>query len=258
MIQQDAGRMAEGNGSNGESKTWDRVAALYQPLPARAETLRRVPETPGADEEPWDVVISSLATDEHAALQAIGERFGIPFESEPRAEDSAEAFYERIPPSAARRHLIAGLRREGRHMIVATAAPLQPMAFTILERSLGMPVQFVLTPRGAVGNINRGYEQRQDLVTEIVEDMPLDESAMESVASSLTGATDLLQLARQTPVIRLVNMILFEALRRRASDVHIHPMENRLVIRLRVDGMLVDAFSPRSASRPRSARASRS
>jgi general secretion pathway protein E len=96
-----------------------------------------------------------------------------------------------------------------------------------------------------VGNlINRGYEQRQDLVTEIVEDMPLNEQEIERTASSLSQATDLMQLARQTPVIRLVNMILFEALRRRASDIHIQPLENKLVIRFRIDGMLIDAFSP--------------
>jgi len=81
-------------------------------------------------------------------------------------------------------------------------------------------------------------------VTEIVEDLPLDESAIQSAASSLTQATDLLQLARQTPVIRLVNMILFEALRRRASDIHIQPLETKLLIRFRVDGMLIDAFYP--------------
>jgi general secretion pathway protein E len=108
-----------------------------------------------------------------------------------------------------------------------------------------MPIRLVLSPRGAVGNlINRGYEQRQDLVTEIIEEMPLDERAIASAAGSVGQSTDLLQLARQTPVIRLVNMILFEALRRRASDIHVQPTETRLVIRFRIDGMLVDAFSP--------------
>jgi general secretion pathway protein E len=108
-----------------------------------------------------------------------------------------------------------------------------------------MPIRLILAPRAIVGDvINRGYEQRQDLVAEIVEDMPLDDRAIESAASSLANATDLLQLARQTPVIRLVNMILFEALRRRASDVHIQPLETKLVIRFRIDGMLLDAYSP--------------
>jgi len=122
---------------------------------------------------------------------------------------------------------------------------MQPSVFQMLEERLGMPVRLVLSPRGAVaGLINRGYEQQGDLVTEIVDEMPFDESAIASAAGSITQGNDLLAMARQTPVIRLVNMILFEAIRRRASDVHIHPEENRLVIRYRVDGMLVDAFSP--------------
>jgi general secretion pathway protein E len=117
--------------------------------------------------------------------------------------------------------------------------------FSRIEENLGLPLKIVLSPRAGVANlINRGYEQRQDLVTEIIEEMPLDEAAIATAAGSIGQATDLLQLARQTPVIRLVNMILFEALRRRASDIHVHPLETRLVIRFRIDGMLLDAFSP--------------
>jgi len=134
---------------------------------------------------------------------------------------------------------------DGRTMTVVTSQPMQPAVFAAVERLLGMPIQIVLSPRAQVANlINRGYEQKQDLVTEIVEDIPLDEQAMQTAAGSIGNATDLLQLARQTPVIRLVNMILFEALRRRASDIHIHPLEGKLLIRFRVDGMLIDAFSP--------------
>ena len=233
---------APGNGSAERAR---RVASLFRPLPLRPEQVLAFPTTPGADEEPWDVLLTASATDETSGLTALAERYGLPFEPEPRLEESSERFYERVPASAARRHLVAGLRSDGRTLTVATAAPLQPAAFSVLERLVGLPVEFVLAPRAAVGNlINRGYEQRQDLVTEIVDDMPLDESAIESAASSLSGATDLLQLARQTPVIRLVNMILFEALRRRASDIHIQPLESKLLIRFRVDGMLVDAFSP--------------
>ncbi len=222
-----------------------RVANLFSSLNLTPEQLRQIQSTPGTDEEPWDVLLSTTAVDEHAALQALATQYGMPYESEPRADDSAERFYERIPADAARRHQLAGLGTDGHVMRIATAQPLQPTTFTMIERMLGMPVDITLAPRAAVTNlINRGYEKKQDLVTEIVEDIPLDENAIASAASSLTGATDLLQLARQAPVIRLVNMILFEALRRRASDVHIHPLESSLKIRLRVDGMLVDAFSP--------------
>ncbi len=229
----------------GVSPNVARVEALWSPLPVKREHLERFGSLPGAADEPWDVMLQSLALDEQTALEELAARFGLPFDATPKAEESGEQFYERVPVAVARRHQVAGLRRENGSIVVATAQPLQPAAFGMLERAIGLPVHVVLAPRAAVGDlINRGYEQKQDLVTEIVEDIPLDESAIESAASSLAAGTDLMQLARQTPVIRLVNMILFEALRRRASDVHIQPLESGLVIRFRVDGMLVDAFTP--------------
>ncbi len=224
---------------------WSRVGRMMGPLALTPEQLGSFADQPGSDEEPWDLLLSMLAIDEHTGLERLSDRTGLPFIPEPRWQESASRFYEHVPPSMARRHLVAGVASDSRVMTIATAQPMQPAMFTYLEDRLDMPVRLVLSPRAAVADlINRGYEQQQDLVTEIVEEMPLDEQAMESAAGAIGRSTDLLQLARQTPVIRLVNMILFEALRRRASDVHIHPQENKLMIRFRIDGMLVDAFSP--------------
>jgi general secretion pathway protein E len=220
-------------------------------LAPRADQLKAFPDLPGSDSEPWDVLLSLLALDEHTALERLSKRTGLPLQMEPKLQDSASRFYEAVPGSMAREHQVAGLHSDGQVMTIATSQPLQPAVFTVLENRLRMPVRLVLAPRGAVTNlINRGYEQKQDLVTEIVEEMPLDQRAIESAAGSIKDSNDLLQLARQTPVIRLVNMILFEALRRRASDIHVHPMEQKLVIRFRIDGMLVDSFTPPLALAP--------
>jgi len=222
-----------------------RIAKLFGPLAITAEQLRQFPQVDGSDDEPWDVMLSMLALDEHQALELLGKRTGLRYVAEPRHQESASRFYELVPADLARQRLCAGLESDGLTMTVATAQPMQPAVFNMLEDLLSMPIRLVLCPRAGVANLmNRGYEQRQDLVTEIIEEMPLDERAIASAAGSVGQSTDLLQLARQTPVIRLVNMILFEALRRRASDIHVHPQENRLVIRFRIDGMLVDAFSP--------------
>lgn len=229
-----------------DAERFKSMAALFAPLPVRPEQLAGFADMPGADDEPWDVLLSTLGTEEQAALKALAERVGVEFNPEPKSHDSAERFWERIPPAAARQHHTAGLSSDGSTMTIACAQPLQPDVYAILERLLDMPVRIVLCPRAHVGNlINRGYEHQQDLVTEIVEDIPLDQSAIESAAGAVSNkGSDLLSLARQTPVIRLVNMILFEALRRRASDIHIHPLEDTLAIRYRTDGMLVDAFTP--------------
>ncbi|RMH30014.1 MAG: type II secretion system protein GspE [Planctomycetota bacterium] len=222
-----------------------RLAEALRPLPVDADHLRGFGELPGVEEDPWEALLSTVGAEEHAALEAVARRLGLRYLAEPRLEDSSDVFYERVPASMARARLIAGLAVEGGSLVVATSRPMQPDAFDQIERLAGMPVEVVLAPRAQVANlINRGYEQRQGLVEEIVEDIPLDERAFETAAGSIAKGADLLQLARQTPVIRLVNMILFEALRRRASDVHIQPLESALLIRYRVDGLLVDAFSP--------------
>ncbi|MBX3352178.1 MAG: type II/IV secretion system protein [Phycisphaeraceae bacterium] len=218
---------------------------LYGAMQVRDEHLRALASVPGADEEPWDALLSTMGMDEHGALQAIANRCALPFDSEPLSHPSSTAFFEKVPADVARQHQIAGLHTDGKTMTVVTSQPMQPAVFAAVERMLGMPITIVLSPRAQVANlINRGYEQKQDLVTEIVEDIPLDENALQKAAGSIGSGTDLLQLARQTPVIRLVNMILFEALRRRASDIHIHPLDGKLLIRFRVDGMLIDAFTP--------------
>ncbi|QOI99125.1 MAG: type II/IV secretion system protein [Phycisphaeraceae bacterium] len=237
-------------GEGGESpRDLARVAESFGVLRVTPDQVREFRAAEGSDEEPWDSLLSMLAIDEHEGLDLLSKRTGLAFVGEPRLQESAGRFYEHVPVDFARQHHVAGI--EERHdggtpvMVVAAAQPMIPAVFNLVEDYLQGPIRVVLSPRAAVANlINRGYEQRQDLVTEIIEEMPLDESAIQAAAGTAGQATDLLQLARQTPVIRLVNMILFEALRRRASDVHVHPQENRLVIRFRIDGMLVDAFTP--------------
>ncbi|MGD9789734.1 MAG: GspE/PulE family protein [Phycisphaerales bacterium] len=229
----------------GATGDWARIAQLLGPIRLAPEQLAQFPKLEGSDEEPWEVLMGLLALDEHQALDLLSKRTGVPFVAEPRLQDSASRFYEIVPLDVARQFHIAAIDTVGHAFTLATAQPMLPAVFTMLEEMLDAPIRLVFSPRGGVANlINRGYERRQDLVTEIIEEMPLDERAIASVAGLAGQATDLLQLARQTPVIRLVNMILFEALRRRASDVHVHPGETKLIIRFRIDGMLVDAFSP--------------
>ncbi|USN98062.1 MAG: Flp pilus assembly complex ATPase component TadA [Phycisphaeraceae bacterium] len=246
--------MNEANGQHGKggrenaaivADEFASVAEQFGSLGLSADQLRTIATADGGDEHPWDLMIQLMGADEQSALEALAARTGLPFEAEPVLDESGGSFYEHVAPDFARTHMVAGIRVEGGAMTIAVAQPMQPSVFSLIEDRVRMPIELLLAPRAAVASlINRGYERRGDLVEEIVEEMPLDASAIETAAGAVGRQTDLLALARQTPVIRLVNMILFEALRRRASDVHIHPMETRLVIRLRVDGMLVDAFSP--------------
>ncbi|MCR9075936.1 MAG: GspE/PulE family protein [bacterium] len=224
---------------------WKDAARAFGELKLSGDQLRAFASIPGSDDEPWDVLLQTMALDETSALKLLAQRTGLEYIAEPKLSESSSRFYELVDQEDARAQSVACFeRRDGVYMI-ATSRPMQPSVLTMLEDVLDAPINVVLVPRAAVASmINRGFEQRGDLVTEIVEDIPLDQDAIEQAAGAIGKSNDLLAQARQTPVIRLVNMILFEALRRGASDVHVHPMEERLAIRFRVDGMLVDAFAP--------------
>ncbi len=236
----------EGGGGGGLVRArWDRVSEVFGPIRLSPDQLKTFARIDGSDDEPWDVLLQSLALDEASALRLLADRTGLEYRAEPRLTESAARFYELVPADTARQASVAAVDSDEGVFTIATSRPMQPSVYSMLEDLLDAPIRLILSPRAGVANlINRGYEQRGDLVTEIVEDIPLDASAIEKAAGAIGRTTDLLAQARQTPVIRLVNMILFEALRRRASDIHVHPMEDKLVIRFRVDGMLVDAFHP--------------
>lgn len=224
---------------------WGDAARAFGAFGLSKDQLKAFASIEGSEDEPWDVLLQTLAMDETSALKLLAQRTGLRFVKEPKLNESSARYYELIDPDDARSSSVACYEHTNGAFVVATSRPMQPSAMSMLEDTLDSPITVVLTPRAAVASlINRGYEQRGDLVTEIVEDIPLDQDAIEKAAGAIGKSNDLLAQARQTPVIRLVNMILFEALRRGASDVHVHPMEERLSIRLRIDGMLVEAFSP--------------
>src|SRR5687768_9951727 len=110
-----------------------RVAQLFGPLAVSPEQLRQFPQVEGSDEEPWDVLLSMLAMDEHHALELLAKRTGLRFVAEPRGQESASRFYELVPAEVARTRHVAGLESDGTVMSVATAQPMQPATFTMLE-----------------------------------------------------------------------------------------------------------------------------
>ncbi len=77
---------------------------------------------------------------------------------------------------------------------------------------------------------------------EIIKDMGQEE--LEIVAEEKDDLTDLAKASGESPVIRLVNFLIFDAIKQGASDIHIEPHEKRLVIRYRIDGVLFEAMNP--------------
>ncbi|RHW40644.1 type II secretion system protein GspE [Neobacillus notoginsengisoli] len=141
-----------------------------------------------------------------------------------------------IPKEMARRHLVIPLKKEGDKLFVALSDPMDFLAIDDLRLSTGFQIEVAIaTKDDIVRTINKYYNTDEGL-EEFLDDLPTRETAREDDVSDL-----------DSPVVRLVNMILSNAASNRASDIHIDPQETKLVVRYRIDGVLrVERVLPKS------------
>ncbi len=150
-------------------------------------------------------------------------------------------FVEKIPIAFARRHAMLGLASEGTSLPVAVTSPINYEQLQIVSRFLKRPVVPVVVSEAEIkAAINSAYQQKTGQAQAVIEKMERTEVLSE--VEHLADREDLLDADSRAPVIKLVNLILFEAVKVRASDVHVQPYEQTLVVRLRIDGILYDSF----------------
>jgi general secretion pathway protein E len=150
-------------------------------------------------------------------------------------------FVQRVPISFARRRRVLGLSTESGPMRVAMADPSDLQCQDVLRRWLGGPIDPVPVEAEMLAPaINKAYGQQTGVARQFVEQ--LDRDAVIDQVADLQSREDLLNVSDRAPVIKLVNLILFEAVQQTASDIHIQPYEDRLVVRMRIDGVLFDVF----------------
>ena len=147
-----------------------------------------------------------------------------------------------IPSGLARLHRALPIAMSGNTLRVALVDPLEPRTAEDLRFALGKDVDVVVAPVEQI-------EQR------IKDFYGTETASMEDILKQLGEAGDLLQLretdgarveveANATPIIRFVDLILYQAIQDRASDIHFEPFENEFKIRYRVDGALYEMAPP--------------
>ncbi len=135
---------------------------------------------------------------------------------------------EQVSVAFLRQHLVLPLRQRGGVLVVATADPLRPFAAEALGQLTAMPVTCRIAARGEIeAAIDRLYGAgRSDAAV----GSDADEDDLERLRDLVSDA----------PVIRAVNRLIADAVDQRASDIHLEPTEDRLAVRYRIDGVLLD------------------
>ena len=127
--------------------------------------------------------------------------------------------------------------------VIAVNDPSQFQPLDDLARILGIrDFKTVLSTREAIlSAINMSYDLSRDSAEQLVQDM---EENGTMVISELEDTADLLDDTSDAPIIKLVNHIISQSIKARASDIHIEPYQNSFKVRYRVDGILYDLLSP--------------
>lgn len=169
----------------------------------------------------------------------LGQTRGYEVRGEVNAGEVNEAFVRAVPISYCRQHgLIALAPREG-CMPVLISHPAAEAVTDHLAAIFDIPIHPVLAPKAMIDRlINQAYSSADSDFSKVIEDGKAQAQILQEL-EALEG-TDLLDSASRAPVIKLVNMVLFEAVKRKASDVHIQPFVSHVQIRFRIDGVLYD------------------
>jgi len=148
-----------------------------------------------------------------------------------------------IPANLASKHLILPINRIGSTLIVATCDPTDLSAIDDIKFITGYNIEITIASELSLKSALDNFYQSTTMLDEIIaefddSDLELIQGEEEPDAMELRGETE------DAPVIRLVNKIMVDAIRRGASDIHIEPYETFFRVRYRIDGVLYEIMKP--------------
>ncbi len=175
-------------------------------------------------------------------LQVVAEHLGTEVVNITDQELSAD-LVKRIPAATARMYQCVPVGWSGSTLQVAMADPLNPSFVDELGYVIGQDIQLVVADPAAIEKlVSRHYGDENESVTDILKEMGSDSEVGKEATVTEDGAE--MDLANEVPIVRFVNLVLFQAVQDRASDIHFEPFEDEFKIRYRVDGALYEMSPP--------------
>ncbi len=176
--------------------------------------------------------------------RALAEALGVPF-AEAVDQDALDLDLVRpLSLAMAREAGVLPLHRDGDAVRVAIADPRALAMLEDLRLLYRAPVRPVVVPADVLREAtNKAYDRAARSASAVMEEIE-EESRGDDLAENLSLNEDLLDDPNQAPIIRFVNTLLTQAVKDRASDIHIEPFERELVVRFRIDGVLYEIVKP--------------
>ncbi len=191
-----------------------------------------------------EILVEMKAISEEGMISGLSSQIGIDVAGQKMLENLDSQWAQQIPETFAREHCLIPIQKRDNKLIVAMADPEDLHVLDTLNRLVNCEITPLLAGRRGIEKcITRVYEtfKSSGQVSDVVSDLEfsLDERAADEsidLSGEAVGQDD-------APVVKIVNLILANALRDRATDIHIEPHSKALGVRYRVDGALVQVLS---------------
>jgi general secretion pathway protein E len=177
---------------------------------------------------------------EEEVLKALGTQLGLPFQAE--LGDIDRELAVKLPITYAKKAMVLPLRRDNGTVLAATSEPLNLSTIDDLSVLMGTDISLFLAPSDRIlDTVNRIHSEGMHRAEDTAQQM--EDEDLSFLAAELEEPTDLLEVTDDAPIIRLVNSLLSQAIRERASDIHIEPFEKEMIARFRIDGILYNILT---------------
>lgn len=174
--------------------------------------------------------------------RSLAEQFGIPIYTDLSSYQLPKEIYKKVPYAFVKKHLVIPIHEDNGVIIVAVADPLHLDPLEELRHMLNTRIKAVYSPRDMIQmTIHDRYEREHGAASQLMADLSDGDDRNENDIEIY----DLLDDSHaQAPIIKLINLILTEAIQQGASDIHFEPVDGALRVRYRIDGVLQSRHAP--------------
>ena len=214
-----------------------------------AEQLKKaLAEQKGSPEKIGSVLVRLNFVNEDQLIGFLSRQYGVPSITLAQLDIDSDVL-KLVPNPIARKYEVIPVRKMGNSLALAMADPTNVFALDDISFMTNLQVLPLVASQTAIKKaIDRNYESKTEAISSVLSDMQTDLGNVEVVEDGEEGAKvdvfELKESADEAPVVKLVNMVLVDAIQKGASDIHFESYEKIFRIRFRMDGVLHEMLAP--------------